>query len=231
MKLIVFGANGPTGRLATEMALSEGHQVTAAVRRPAEFPLQHERLDVVQVDATESDAVERAVEGHDAVLSSLGVPYTKEPVTIFSRGTAAVVQAMEKAGISRLVCVSSPGVSDEIPPEESFFARKVLAPILFRLGRTVYEDLRRMEEIVQKSDLDWTILRPQGLFDATEVTDYEVSTGPLVGRYTSRADLAHAMLREAVDDTHVRAAVQLITTDGTPSFVQMFMKEALHIGR
>ncbi|MFI1828302.1 NAD(P)H-binding protein [Streptomyces sp. NPDC020412] len=34
MKLVIFGANGPTGRLATQQALAEGHSVTAVTRRP-----------------------------------------------------------------------------------------------------------------------------------------------------------------------------------------------------
>ena len=29
MKLVIFGANGPVGKLPTQQALAEGHEVTA----------------------------------------------------------------------------------------------------------------------------------------------------------------------------------------------------------
>src|SRR5215469_1479812 len=35
--------------------------------------------------------------------------------------------------------------------------------------------MRKMEEILRGSDLDWTIMRPSGLFDAPGVTDYELN--------------------------------------------------------
>ena len=34
MKLAVFGANGPTGRLLTQLALDEDHDVVAFTRHP-----------------------------------------------------------------------------------------------------------------------------------------------------------------------------------------------------
>ena len=34
------------------------------------------------------------------------------------------------------------------------------------LGKTMYADMRRMEAAVSASGLDWTIMRPSGLFNA-----------------------------------------------------------------
>ncbi len=45
MKLTVFGANGPTGRLLTQLALDEDHDVVAFTRHPGTFPIEHRRLD------------------------------------------------------------------------------------------------------------------------------------------------------------------------------------------
>ncbi|NTU78772.1 MAG: SDR family oxidoreductase [Chloroflexales bacterium] len=132
--------------------------------------------------------------------------------------------------LRRLVCVSSLGVSPEVPPSETFLFRTVIGPYLLRLGRTVYEDMRRMEAIVRQSGLDWTIIRPAGLFDSPVVTDYQVATRRMRGRFTSRTDLADALVRAAVDHRHVGSTIEIVTTAGTPSFTSMFLKEALHIG-
>ncbi|MEW1724636.1 SDR family oxidoreductase [Streptomyces sp. NPDC093109] len=233
MKLLVFGANGPTGRLVTQQALAEGHRVTAVTRRPDAFPVDHARLRVAGADALDPAAVDEVMAGHDRVISTLGVPYTREPVTLYSQSARHIAAAMGRHGLRRLVCVTSIGVHPELPPEEKFFFRKVVGPILMAMGRPLYEDARRMEEVVRATDLDWTIVRPSGLFDAAALSDYRVAVAPrrLPGMFTSRTDLADALLREAVDDRHPRACIEVITTQGTPSYTSVFLKEALHIGK
>ena len=74
MKFVVFGANGPTGRLTTGLALAGGHTVTAVTRRPAEFPFSGPGVRVVKADVMDPAAVDAAVAGQDAVISTLGVP-------------------------------------------------------------------------------------------------------------------------------------------------------------
>jgi putative NADH-flavin reductase len=227
VKLVIFGANGPTGRQATAQALAEGHMVTAVTRHPGRFPLSDPRLRVAGADVLDPAAVERAVAGQEVVISTLGVPYSRNPVTVYSGGITHITQAMTKHGVRRLVCVSSTVLFGVPAPGETFFFRRVLEPFIARtMGRTVYEDMRRMEEIVRDSDHEWTVVRPAGLFDADAVSDYRVATSRLPGRFTSRADLANALLREAVGDLHVRAFIDIRTTDGVPSILDVIRKEA-----
>jgi uncharacterized protein YbjT (DUF2867 family) len=58
MRITVFGANGPTGRLLTDQALAVGHQVAAVTRQPESFPLHHDRLEVVGADVLDPVAVD-----------------------------------------------------------------------------------------------------------------------------------------------------------------------------
>ncbi|MFI6699983.1 NAD(P)-dependent oxidoreductase [Streptomyces sp. NPDC050509] len=231
MKLVIFGANGPTGRLTTEQALAEGHQVTAVTRRPDAFPLSGAGLSVVRADILNPDETHSAVAGHEAVISTVGVPYTREPVTVYSEGTANVITSMKAHGIRRLVCVSSIGANYEDAPGEAFVFRKVIVPILLKMGRPLYEDTSRMEAIVSASGLDWTVVRPAGLFDATTTTDYIISRTRHPGWFTSRKDLADSLVREVVDNLNVDSRVEVITTKGVPGYFQVFAKEALHIGK
>ena len=57
MKLVVFGANGSTGRLLTKQALAEGHAVTAVTRHPEAFPLRDARLRVLGGDVFDLSSV------------------------------------------------------------------------------------------------------------------------------------------------------------------------------
>jgi hypothetical protein len=94
-----------------------------------------------------------------------------------------------------------------------------------RPGRTLYEDMRRMESLVQASDLDWTIIRSSWLFDAAEVTDYRLADNSADGMFTARADLAASMLAQLADDRFIRKAVGVATTAGTPSIIGQIWRE------
>ena len=86
--------------------------------------------------------------------------------------------------------------------------------------------MQRMENIVQGSSLDWTIVRPGGLFNTDEPTDdYQVGPPRLSGRVTSRADLADTLIREATEPQHSRSIIEVITRSASPSPVN-FLKEA-----
>ena len=41
MNVVVFGADGPTGRLVTQLALAQEHAVTAVTPAPDLFPFSH----------------------------------------------------------------------------------------------------------------------------------------------------------------------------------------------
>src|SRR3984893_14104681 len=148
MKLAVFGANGPTGRLLTQLARDEGHDVVAFTRRPDAFPIEHQRLEVVAGDVHDRAVVASAIDGTDAVLSALGVPFAKTPVTVYSDGAANIIAGMHAAGIKRLVCVTSSAVAPHPEPLGGFIFEKVMQPyVVNRLGKTVYDDMRRMEAL------------------------------------------------------------------------------------
>jgi putative NADH-flavin reductase len=229
MKLAIFGANGVTGRLLTKQALVEGHTVTAVTRHPETFPLRQESLQVMQGDVFDLASVQQAVCGQDAVLSILGVPYSNKPIRLYSTGIAHIIQAMHGAQVCRLICVSSSALDPRARGHDTgggFIFEKMIKPfILNRLGRTSYEDMHKMELRVMNSDLDWTIIRPSGLFETVEVTDYRVAQS-FVGRYTSRTDLADCMLKLLANKQYLHQTVAVATVSVQPSMLRLILKEA-----
>jgi deazaflavin-dependent oxidoreductase (nitroreductase family) len=226
MNLVIFGANGPTGRLLTALALAAGHRVTAVTRRPRDFPLAGRGLTVAEADVRDASAVAVVVVDADAVVSVLGVSFTREPVDTYSVGTANIVAAMSRSGVRRLVIVSSTAA---YPTRRSLapVALRLVEPILTRtIGKTVYDDMRRMETAVRGSELDWTIVRPSGLFDLPEPTNYVSGEVDPVGAFTARVDLADYLLALAADPTAAGRTVIVSTTENTPSLWQMMRREA-----
>ncbi|MGN6128272.1 MAG: NAD(P)-dependent oxidoreductase [Humibacter sp.] len=227
MNIVVFGANGPTGRLVVKEALDRGHVVTAVTRNPQTFPLQHENLRVERGDVLDPGSIAPVMAGQDAVLSALGVPYGKGEITTYSAGAEAMLDAMGVHGVRRLVCVSSSAVDLAAGPHGGFFFERVLQPFVTNvLGKTLYDDMKRMERIVSASDVDWTVVRPSGLFDADAVSDYRIAERYVPQKFTSRIDLAAAMISQLDDRRFVRKTAAVGTVSGTPSVAQLMMREA-----
>jgi uncharacterized protein YbjT (DUF2867 family) len=226
MRLVIFGANGQTGRLLTRQALDAGHSTVAVTRRPDGFPFADPALTVLGADVHDPEALVHVVAGADAVLSTLGVPFTREPVDTYSAGTTNIVAAMQSTGVRRLVVVSSTGAYHYPGRTRAPFALRLVEPVITRtIGKTVYDDMRRMETIVRDSGLDWTVVRPSGLFDLQYVTEYLAGEVDPVGAYTSRSDLANYLLSLTGASGH-HDTVTISTTRDTPTMWQTLRREA-----
>ncbi|ACU75382.1 NAD-dependent epimerase/dehydratase [Catenulispora acidiphila DSM 44928] len=227
MRITVFGAHGLTGRQLTRQALDAGYDVTAVTRRPAEYPISDDHLNVAPADVYDSEAVDRALDGADVVLSTLGVPFTRKPIDIYSQGTRTIAAAMPRHGIKRLVVISSSATEPHHHADGGFLLNRVLQPLVTRtIGKTTYADMRRMEDLVRTSGLEWTIMRPSGLFDAPDVTAYQLYEDEAPGIFTSRADLAASMLAQVTDTRFLHKAVAVTTSEGAPTLLQMMRREA-----
>jgi putative NADH-flavin reductase len=227
MRITVFGAHGLTGVLLTRRALAAGHEVVAATRRPDEFPITDPKLTVARVDAYDAESVDQAITGSDAVLSTLGVPFTRKPIDIYSEGVRNMAAAMSRRGVKRLVVVSSSATEPQQHEGAGFVFNRILQPMVVKtIGKTTYADMRRMEDLVRRSDLEWTIVRPSGLFDSAEVTDYTLHEDSAPGIMTSRTDLAAVVLEQVTDMRYLRKVVAVTTSEGAPTVLQMIRKEA-----
>jgi len=206
MKITIFAATGGIGRQALEQAVAAGHDVIAVARNPQNLPPTRARVVTADLAAADPARLQPAVEGADAVLSGLG-PRAKADAGIAGPGTRAITQAMEAAGVRRIVVVSaapvgtvpSPG-RPEPPghdPGDGFILRNLAYPILKSALREVYADLARMEDVLRDSALDWTAVRPVRLTDKPLTGTYRTAYGQNVrhGLFISRADVAHCMLR------------------------------------
>lgn len=170
MKLIIFGATGTVGRHVVEQALRQGHEVTAFTRDPLRVKYRHARLQVTQGDVTDHVAVAAAVAGQDAVIVTLGAG---RKGGVRAAGTAAIVAAMRRTGVRRLIVQSTLGAGDS-RANLNFWWKRIMFGLLLR---PAYADHQQQERHVLGSDLDWTIVRPGAFTD-----------GPRTGRYRSRAE-------------------------------------------
>jgi putative NADH-flavin reductase len=199
MKLIIFGATGSIGRQLVQQALEQGYLVSAFVRDPLKLGIQHPNLKIAQGDVMNLASVEQAVQGQDAVLCSLGSGRTG---TVRSEGTRNIIQAMQQAGVRRLICQTTLGAGESWE-NLNFFWKYIMFGFLLR---EVYADHEKQEEYVKQSDLDWIIVRPGAFVDGNLTHSYRHGF-PNSDRTSklkiSRADVADFMLQQLSDDVYL----------------------------
>jgi putative NADH-flavin reductase len=210
MKVVVFGSTGGTGRAVIAQALEAGHDVTAVARRPSAIEVRHDRLHVVQGDVLRPDTLMEPVAGADAVLSALGIGYSRAATTVYSEGTGNVMRAMRAGGVRRIIVVSTTSI-DPPSPRVDVAQWLFFRGFLHQLLRKPYADIRLMEESVRASELDWTLLRAVRLTGGPGRGTYRTAVEGRLRRAwsISRADVADCMLAHLADPTTYRRMVEI----------------------
>lgn len=106
MKILLTGATGLLGGALLDSFSSEGYDVRCLVRphSPNASRLDPDAVEVAYGDATDSNALHRALAGMDALLHVAGVEYAP-----------SVVEAARRSGVGRLVIVSSTSAHSAFP--------------------------------------------------------------------------------------------------------------------
>jgi putative NADH-flavin reductase len=126
VRIAVVGASGWIGGSVAREALARGHEVTA-IGRDASRLASLDGATPVVADVLDEAAIERAVAGHDAVVSAV-TDRTTADRSVIPGAARSLVAALPRAGVRRLVVVggggsllASPGVRfvdlPEFPPQ------------------------------------------------------------------------------------------------------------------
>ena len=183
MQVLIVGATGTLGRQIARQALDAGHQVRCMVRSPRKAAfLQEWGCELTRGDLLETDSLDYALEGQEAVIDAATARAT-DPGSAYDidwTGKQNLFAACQRAGVKRLVFLS---LLDA--------ARHRDVPLM---------DIKACsEEWLEASDLDYTILRGvafmQGLISQFAIPVLEgqtvwVSGSPTPIAYMNTQDMA-----------------------------------------
>ncbi len=197
MKIVVFGASRGVGLQVVKQALEAGHIVTAFIRSPEKFEVNDANLIVNKGDSMDSAAVENAIAGQEAVISTLGS--TRPPVPHMMEISAKnIVAGMKKHGIRRLVSTTGAGVRQ--PEDKPKLLDHFIGFLLNLMAKDVVMDSAANVKVIQESELDWTIVRFPRLMDGEHTGKYRVGfVSKESGAQISRADGADFVLKELTE--------------------------------
>jgi len=193
------------------------------------------KINMVPIDTWDNDHVAEIAEhfrGASAVISCLGhrqpgrkYPELIEKGLIAYKGNKQVIQAMKKAGVERVVAMSSIAINGN--NDWPHWAAGIMK-LLFKTGcRKAKKDLEAMERMylaeskVSTSKLDYLLVRPVGIGEeAVPVGKYFLQEAgnkkEVVGGNMAKMDCARFMVDEAVHPTLHRTSQVVGAEPGTP---------------
>ena len=212
--ILVVGASGATGRLLVEQLLNRGQKVKIIVRSDEIFSesiKNHENLEIIKaslLDLSDSE-LEQHVKDIDAIASCLGHNITfkglfrhpRQLVTDATRRLCEAVKANNPKNKLKFVLMNTAGNVNRDINEPISFGQKVVVGLIRLLlpphsDNEYAADYLRIKIGQNDDKIEWAAVRPDGLTNEDEVTDYEVYPSPIrdtifnAGK-TSRINVGH----------------------------------------
>lgn len=234
MQIAITGATGFLGWHLTTCALSRGWATRGVVRTPSKgADLVAAGATMARADLGDEDALAAAFEGVDVVVANAALGSGGGDMAAFEaaniRGTENVVRAAARAGVRRLVQVSTVGVYRVVPwttvgpdrplRDESRGLDLTAVTTDVRYARTKTRAERRAWALADELGLPLAVVRPGPIIGSrdTRFTDRVVQQTragvrpvPTIGLPLSHAgDIAAATLEAATRDGAVGRAVVL----------------------
>ncbi len=152
MKLAVTGATGKTGYRVVEEAIKSGYKVRLVIRKDSIVPNNLKNCEIFTVNLAKPSSIDMALQGCDALVIATGARPSIDltgPARVDALGVKRQVESCKRVGLKRIILVSSLCAGQFFHPLNLFG----LILIWKRIG----------EQALQKSGLDWTVIRPGGL--------------------------------------------------------------------
>jgi uncharacterized protein YbjT (DUF2867 family) len=148
VEILILGANGQIAKVVTKLLLERTNaQLTLYLRNASRLKsLPANRVKVIEGNVLDKEQLQVAMPGHDVVYANLSGKMEEMAVNI--------VQAMHASNIKKIIFVSSMGIYKEVPGKQ--------------YGE-VLEPYRHAADVIEESDLDYTIIRPAWLNDKDEI--------------------------------------------------------------
>lgn len=158
--VLVLGASGQIAQWVIEMLANEPNLTQTLLVRDAkklgtDLPAN---AKVVEADVLNLEQLKQAVQGQDIVYANLAGELEQQ--------TQNIISAMHSAGVQRIILINSLGIYDEVKGKFGEWNQNEIGKYL--------GPYRKAADLLEASDLDYSILRAAWLMDEDEI-DYETT--------------------------------------------------------
>jgi len=159
MKITILGSTGFVGEILLAKALEKGYRVKTLVRAPEKLGIYKERVEFITGNASQADKLEKTVVGTGAVLSTLPPIIDTNAPEKSGQVFEDMVTTLERNAIKRLVHIGG-AVHGGGANENWTLGRRILRIYLNIVCEPVLIAKQLEWEVLRKSNLDWTLVRP-----------------------------------------------------------------------
>ena len=207
--LAVFGATGKTGLALVATARRRGWQVRALVRGSAGTLEGQPGVEIVRGEFSNLERVQAVTEGTQAVCCVFG-PRPPFSEIFCAEATQAVIEAMRRSGVRRLIVQTGSMVGQNLP--NWTFAWRIMTSMYQRQQPKGARDRLEQERLVCQSALDWTIIKPPRLTDGVARGQVRAGSDLRVGLLSkiSRADLTAFLMDQVEQPSFVGQSVFVV---------------------
>lgn len=201
MKIAVIAANGRSGKVFVEHALAAGHLVRAGIFGTNTLE-PHEHLSTVQCDATSEKDLAHLLEDRDVVVSFIG-HIKGSPPHVQADAMRTLTQVMSRCNMQRIVSLTGTGVrfaGDRVP-----LIDRILNAGIHIIDPARVNDGQEHVEILEKSNLDWTVIRVLKLQNVLPKPFQLTRHGPTKW-YVGRQEVAEAVLQVLEQNSFIQQA-------------------------
>lgn len=196
--ITIIGASAGVGLECVKIGLERGHRITTLSRSINNFP-SHPKLNTVQGSATKVEDLRKACAGADAILVTLGTGMDRKPTTLYTDFGSALLSMQDELGQTPIQVLTGFGAGD------SANYQGAIAKLLFSLLlKAVYENKSALEQMIESSSLNWSLVRPglltKGDTDSLPKVQTTYQKGMKVGS-VSRKSVARFMIEQAENPT------------------------------
>jgi uncharacterized protein YbjT (DUF2867 family) len=202
MKILVFGASGLTGGIVVDLALKRGDQVFVLTRDASKFSHRRPNLEIIEGSASSMPDIYAALDGVDAVIHCLGIGGKGQgsSTTVVSESVKATLDAMEKRGVRRIVCMSNVGAGNS----GTWFYNRVVLPVFLRWLKPIIEDKNRMEAALKSSSVDWVSVRLPNIVSGPSKRIRSSQDGKGIGISITAESTAEFLLQQVSENIWLR---------------------------
>lgn len=199
IKIAILGGTGKSGKYLVNELIKQGFYFKMLIRnltsRPAEnLPTNNPKIEIIEGDANDYEAICTLIAGCNAVISTLGN----------SQASAHLIRAMNEYNIRRYILLA--GININTPIDKKSPKTKFATDWMYENYPIPTKNRQVEYELVAASNLDWTLVRLPLIEQTATRNAIKTSLEDCEGDKISATDLSVFLIEQLTDESFIRQA-------------------------
>ncbi|MGE6616448.1 SDR family oxidoreductase [Bacillus mycoides] len=198
-KIAILGANGKVGKYLVNQVLEKGYQVRILTRNSKNMTITNENIETISGDARDFSVIQELLQGCKVVINAVGQP--KNEPYIFSTVTKHILKVMKEYEMKRYILIS--GGSLNVKGDQKGITNKIGANLFQLFLPKMMQDKYKELQIIQSSEVDWTIVRLPFVIEGNGTGDIKESLVDMPGIKIQNGDIAPFVVKQINSERYI----------------------------